>query len=267
MIKIYQTGEDFYLQNKEFLLTNIYTEVFFRLDAKLLLETNKEEYAICVINANKRLVSLRKKPYSTLFFGDSELVDEIIDYLNTNNYSIGDILSPLPLGEIIASTLNKRGCSYIKHLAMDYMICKESLFTSSDLVEKPLLDDVDELLELTKVFAAEVHLVSTETKDKIVKALEEFRVIKDKGKIVAMATVSESTNQDKRIAYVYTKPEYRGRHYAKMIVTNIVNETLANGLFVTLNVDQNNPISYHLYASLGFQKLFSQAVYLEKKMK
>ena len=29
----------------------------------------------------------------------------------------------------------------------------------------------------------------------------------------------------------------------------------------TLNVDKKNPISNHLYASLGFKKLFSQGVY------
>ena len=33
MIKIYDNGTDFYNENKEFLLTNVYSEVFFRLDS------------------------------------------------------------------------------------------------------------------------------------------------------------------------------------------------------------------------------------------
>ena len=31
----------------------------------------------------------------------------------------------------------------------------------------------------------------------------------------------------------------------------------------TLNVDEKNPISYHLYTSLGFKRMFSQAIYLK----
>lgn len=267
MITVYEKGEHFYLENKDFLLTNIFTEVFFRLDAKLLSETNKEEYAIMAETNNKKLVALRKLPYSTLFYGDEDLVNDMVDFLLEQQYVIKDILCILPLGEIITNQLNARGYHYYKHLAMDYMICKQSVYPSNSCVSKPTLDDVDELLELCRTFAIEVHLTPTENKQRIIDQLDDFRIIKKDNHIVAMAAVSESTSEDKRIAYVYTRPEYRGNHLAKKVVANIVNETLEKGLCLSLNVDQANPISNQLYKSLGFSKLFSQAIFMEKEAK
>jgi len=33
---------------------------------------------------------------------------------------------------------------------------------------------------------------------------------------------------------------------------------LTSGKRATLNVDRKNPVSYHLYLSLGFERMFSQ---------
>ena len=60
---------------------------------------------------------------------------------------------------------------------------------------------------------------------------------------------------------VYTRDEYRNFGYARKIVNTIKNEILDMNEVATLNVDKKNPISNHLYASLGFKKLFSQGVY------
>ncbi len=267
MITVYEKGEHFYLENKDFLLTNMYTAVFFRIDCELLKETNKEEYAIMAEANNKKLVALRKLPYSTLFYGDEQLVSEMVDFLLQQQYVIKDILCILPLGDVIINQLNSKGNNYYKHLAMDYMLCKQSVYPSSACVNKPSIEDVDELVELCRTFAIEVQLTPTENKEKIIKQLDEFRIIKEDGKIVAMATVSESTGEDKRIAYVYTRPEYRGKKLAKKVVANIVNETLEKGIYLSLNVDQENPISNQLYKSLGFTKIFSQALFKEKEVK
>ena len=37
-----------------------------------------------------------------------------------------------------------------------------------------------------------------------------------------------------------------------------ITTAVAAGKRVTLNVDRKNPVSYHLYRSLGFERMFSQ---------
>ena len=65
------------------------------------------------------------------------------------------------------------------------------------------------------------------------------------------------------ILLIYTKKEYRGLKYARMVVNTLKNEIISMGYKATLNVDEKNPISYHLYTSLGFKRMFSQAIYLK----
>ena len=38
-------------------------------------------------------------------------------------------------------------------------------------------------------------------------------------------------------------------------------EIIEKGFIATLNVDKNNPISYHIYESIGFKKVFTQGIY------
>ena len=76
-----------------------------------------------------------------------------------------------------------------------------------------------------------------------------------------MASLSPGTDADMRIGYVYTPNAYRGRGYARKVVNSLKNEILASGKIATLNVDRKNPISNHLYSSLGFKRVFSQGEY------
>ena len=41
----------------------------------------------------------------------------------------------------------------------------------------------------------------------------------------------------------------------------MLNEIIDSGRIAVLNVDQKNPVSYHLYTSMGFRKIFSQGVF------
>ncbi|MCR5564764.1 MAG: GNAT family N-acetyltransferase, partial [Gammaproteobacteria bacterium] len=78
------------------------------------------------------------------------------------------------------------------------------------------------------------------------------------------AKLSQYPDASYKIAFVYTRDEYRGKGYARKVVNSVKNEILDKGFVATLNVDQKNPISNHLYESLGFKKVFSQGVYVPK---
>ena len=261
MIKVYARGNDFYDDNRDFLLTNPYTEFFFRLDAPLLTETNKEEYAIKVFNDEKTLLVLEKEPYDVLFFGDKELIGELIDYLITNSYKLNSFLCPLELGEEISSYLKDKGINFKLDLGMDFMVCREKSLPSSALVEHASSDDLDAIYENVLAFIKDCGLKDKVTKEKVAKNLQYYRIIRVGNEIAAMASFYVATKDDMKITNVYTKNKYRGKGFAKLICTSILNEIIDSGKYATLNVDIKNPVSYHIYSSIGFKRVFSQGIF------
>lgn len=264
-IKVYNNGNEFYEDNKTFLLSNMYTEVFFRLDSPLLTTVNKDEYALLAYENDKKLVVLLKEPYNMLLFGDDELIPTLVDFILDNNYKIKSYFCPSKLGEDIQKYFAKKGILYNLCVGMDFMEAHKRFGPSSDIVEVANEDDIDEICEMTISFIIECGLDDKTEREKIEKSIKDYRIIRCDGKIAAMAKKSVSTGYDVKIACVYTRKEFRGKGFARTICNNILNEALDEGLYATLNVDQKNPISNHVYASIGFTKVFSQSVYMREK--
>lgn len=262
MVKVYSCGDIFYNDNKDFLLTNKYTEVFYRFDSPLLKETSKDEYALKVYNEKNALVVLCKEPFNLLFYGDGSLADEMVDYLLDNGYKIKDYLCPTVLGDAFLTSFKKRGYDYHLAIGMDFMEAKQRCSVDSDLVEKVSTNDLDEIYQLCCNFVKDCGLKDTVDKERLEDRIEEFRVIRKDNKIISMAKYRESAEGNKNISYVYTRDEYRGKGYGKIVVGTLLNEIIDSGYLASLNVDQKNPISYHIYSSLGFKKIFSQGIYV-----
>ena len=93
------------------------------------------------------------------------------------------------------------------------------------------------------------------------KNTDTYRVLRRDGRIASVAKVHDWTDTDSKITTVYTRNEYRNRGLARIVVGNALNEIVASGKTAVLNVDRKNPVSNHLYASLGFRKIFSQGVF------
>ena len=265
MVKVYENGDVFYDENKDYLLTNKYSEVFFRFDAPLLKETNKDEYALKVYDNNRCLLVLLKEPFNILLFGDSGLTDELVLFLAKNNYYIKDYLCDMELGEKLMSSFAKYGFNFKLSIGMDFMEAKEKVNVSNELIERANDDDLEEIYQLECAFIKDCGLSDVVDKDRVKEKLDSFRLIRMNGKIISLARVVESTKEDKKISLVYTRDEYRGKGYARIVVGSILNEIIDSGYIATLNVDQKNPISYHLYSSLGFKKIFSQGIFVLNK--
>lgn len=261
MITVYTNGQDFIRENDEFLRTNEHLSLFFRLDAPLLRKSNRENYAIKCTAQNDTLLALKVEPYNLLLFGSSACTDELTSYLMTNNYEIKNYLSETNVGDKLMEILKKDySISYVKALWMNFMTATEITDPSDDRVIPATPDDLDEILECLGYFISDCGLLDTIDKNNIIKTLSYFRLIKESGKIVSMAKFVPSYNSAK-IVDVYTRDEYRGKGYARKVVATLKNEIISSGKIATLNVDVNNPVSSHLYESLGFSPLFSQAEY------
>ena len=261
MIKVYDNGNDFILENKDFLDINRYMAIFFYLDAKVLNETNKINYAIKAEENNKKLLAIKVEPYNLCLYGDKECLKELLSYLYDNGYELKGVLCPTQIGDELIEITKDFNNKYRQIIGMDFMETTEFTEKTSEIVLKACKNDIDQIFDLSGAFFKECGLPDVPDKEKLLESITYYRIIRENKKIVAMAAFTKDTKTSYRITHVYTMPEYRGRGYARKIVNYIKNEIVALGFTATLNVDQKNPISYHIYESLGFKKVFSQGFY------
>lgn len=257
MIKIYNNGQTFLDENLSFLLEKKYSSSLIILNSKIMNETDNVSYLLKVENDRKTLIACRLYPYDVLLYGDHECLDELLCFLNDNQYEIPGFLCSTIIGEHLNG--------YQKFIGMDFMEASIKTEESSSNVTIASLDDVEEIMELSMEFFSECGLNDQVIKDKIVKRIASYRLLKKDNKIIAMARFSYDTETSSRISMVFTRKEYRGKGYAREVVNYCKNEILLEGKIATLNVDQKNPISNHLYSSLGFKKVFSQGIYILNK--
>ena len=256
MVKIYPNGTSFLEENLSYLNENKYASSLIVLNSNSIKETNNINYLLKVEVEGKRLLANRLSPYNVLLFGDYECLDELLEFLETNKYEVPGFLSSTLIGDHIKG--------YKKIIGMDFMEAYEISEPSSLNIIHATLEDVEEIAELSLDFFKECGLMDKVNKEKIIERIDSYRLIKKDNKIVSMARYWYETESSLRISMVYTRKKYRGKGYAKEVVNTCKNEIISQNKIATLNVDQENPISNHLYASLGFKKVFSQGIYIKK---
>ena len=262
MIIKYNNGKDFVLENKSFLDKNKYMSSLFYIDAKVLNEVNLKNYVLKVINNDKELIGLKVEPYNLLLYGAKECLKELLEYLNDNDYEYKGVMCSTEIGEElikVAKDIIRK--DYFLKIGMDFMEATECFEESANEVKVASSADLDDIYHNSISFIKDCGLTDKVDKDKIAKRLSNYRVFKIDGKVVSMAAFSYDTIDSLRITHVYTVPKYRGKGYARKVVNAVKNEIILMGKIATLNVDQANPISNHLYKSLGFKKVFSQGIY------
>ena len=266
MIHDYASGDELYRAHFDFLNTNKYLSVFFRMDAPLLKKTDHANYAFACMSGGGTLLALKVEPYSLLFFGDEACVPEAVGHLIEKGYEMPRYLCAYEVGDRVTAELkNTYGRDYYQALGMDFMEAVAVTEPSSEEVVAATPDDLDEICECLERFVSDCGLLDKVSREKTAETISSFRLVKRDGKVVSMAKLCPSTDGDIRISAVYTRNEYRGQGYARKVVNAVKNEILFLGKKATLNVDQKNPISNHIYESIGFVKLFSQGEYREKK--
>lgn len=262
MIRVYEKGSALWEENRPLLESNPYQTIYFRRNARMLTAMDKRNYAIMARSEGEILLTMKVEPYCTLLFGSKKLVPELVSFLVENGYEFRQMLGSETICEEAAEVSRREyGIVFEESLAMDFMEATEKTEPSCPEVEIPGKEDVDELLECCHRFAAECGVIAHSDRKKILSELDSFRIFRQDGKILSMAFFNPATDAAMKINHVYTRPEARGRGLARKVVNTTKNEILSRGMAATLNVDRKNPISNHLYASLGFRKVFSQGEY------
>ena len=259
MIKQYKNGQEFMTENLRLLQQNKYFSIYFINNSKILQECNTKNYALKSEIGNKKLVVLKVEPYGAIFYGDEECLEEAVDYILTEKLEINNFLSVYGLGNSIKNIFVwKYGINFKMGLAFDFMEAREITEPSSKEVQHTTLDDIDQLFECMENFVKDVGLDNEVSLEKLKSNIDKYRVLRDGDKVISMAKYGDFSDEICKIADVYTREEYRCKSYARKVVNTLKNEIIENGKIAVLNVDKKNPISNHLYSSLGFEKVFSQ---------
>lgn len=155
----------------------------------------------------------------------------------------------------------KTAMSFKSHLQLDIMRLEKVVpYPAPYPMEYAMIKDLETVLNFRMGFHQEALNENSPRDilyDKTVTAIEEnkIRVLRNKqGQITTMVMLSREMENGIAISLVYTPKEYRGRGYSTSLVSQLCEELLEKGYeFVTLYVDQANPISNHVYTKIGFK--------------
>lgn len=261
MIKSYENGNAFLDENAGFLRSNPDLACFFFYDAPLLRAADRSNYALRAEVQGDTLLALKVEPYALLLFGASGALPELAEYLLRSGCEVNSYLCAEDVGDRLTEIFGQHGIGYYEALAMDFMEAREKTEETSPRVCRAVPEDIDEIYECTVQFVKDCGLIDPVRRETIEKTLENYRLIREDGRIVSMAKMIKSSDTAYKLSNVYTRPEYRGKGYARLVVNAVKNEILDRNMTATLNVDKKNPVSNHLYQSLGFRKVFSQGEY------
>lgn len=262
MVILYKNGQDFYNDNKNLIENNIIRTIFFKLNSFVIDSFTREDFAIKIIDDDSKneLIAINKTPYNLLIFGDKSLIKELVSVVFYNNLVFNGLQCDKILAdEFVKEYLLLASGDFNSHLDMNLLTYNKKLSNCNKIDYSNVLEcndnDIDQIFNLCLLFDEEALGRVEVKKESIINNITNFRCVKDNEKIVSMALKSRNQDTCCAISYVYTSPKYRGLGYAKKIVSKIRDEIVYEKKTPYLNVDNNNPISSHIYYSIGFEKL------------
>lgn len=272
MLKRYENGREFYEENKFILEETPLDTSFFLCNARSLTVSDNESYALKAYDGLSYLLALKVSPFNLLLYGNRGLCEELAEAMCRYNLMLeGGILAERDLAlSFLKHYEKRRGGSHTLHLSMDIMYAKSCFPEDTSAVTGCGREDIAYILKLRKNFMLEATGVapdqSEEEQSKVVeKAIGDYYCIRDKDIIISIAKKVRSEDKMCSISMVYTLPEYRGRGFSRKIVTKITQDILSENKIPYLYVNKKNPISNHLYKSIGYRYGNSKYEYRYKK--
>ncbi len=263
--KIYEPSE-FYERYQEELLRKEAVYQLIITNCQRAIEDPLSDCLIGTVEDDQRtyLFFQYTRPYRMLIHAvndvSAEMIQTLIDYLKAENIEITGINT----SKEIADLYLKIGCikDYQIRTKMDIMELK-----NGELIEQistgklvwATLDDLDFALSCyegfyedcfhEKVDAESYRLTMSHHIEN-----QELFFYEVNDKKVAMCAITRQLIRGVSVGMVYTLPQYRGKGYAKQMMSEVAKVVFARqNEFACLYVDQNNPISNRAYKSIGYK--------------
>ncbi|WP_041138710.1 GNAT family N-acetyltransferase [Beduini massiliensis] len=204
------------------------------------------------------------RPYRMLIHAlddvDAKMIETLIDYLKAENIEISGINTSKEIADLYLKIADIK--EYQIRTKMDVMELKKG-----DLIEQistgsliyATLDDLDFALDNYRGFYKDCFHEDTdinEYRPVMCRHIEneELFFYKVGDQLVAMCAITRKLVRGVSVGLVYTLPKYRGKGYAKQMMSELSKVIFAQEFeFACLYVDQNNPASNKAYKSIGYK--------------
>ena len=257
MYKLYETGKEFLDENINLIRNDPLGTTFFESNANMIGRCDASNYAVRVETDGEVMIAIRVDGFPLVIYGSEHCVAELAKVVSENKLQFVKAIGYYDLIDKFLKTYEQiAGGSHKVNLSMDIMYCDKVEPCDTSEVERATAKNVEEITRLYVAFLAEAigeNATWGEKTRKIEQELDLFAVLKVDGKIVSVASCKDSGYKLCRISNVYTKPEYRNNGYSRKVVTFLTEQILQSGKLACLFVDQNNPVSNHLYQSIGYK--------------
>lgn len=253
----YQTGKDFFLDNKDYILGDELVNQFLYTNAVALwdVKTSPNNYYIKVSKDGKELFMIKNNTKPLVLVGDESLVNEAVNCLGKLTYSFDGILGQEKMVESFKDKWQEQhGGKFILNTAMDIMVFK-GVGVLSENIRVCQKEDISTLAECIKGFYKDIWNTDVSLEEATQKATEKIGNIYGyftKGKCVSMVALSRETENYQSIGLAYTIPSYRGNGYMQELMSHCAKIIEMKNKTAQLHVDKANPISNHAYKKIGF---------------
>lgn len=255
MFTSYQTGADFLRDNAPLLRSHPLETVFFPVNARQMPNMD-QGFAVKVQEGQRALLAIRNGPFPMVLYGESALCPQLAQALGRGGYTFGRVLGSEEVTTAFLSAYEALcGGSHSLVHAMDIMRCDALRDCPTPDVETAAGADAAELAQLTLRFDRDTSQPPRsleEIREEVAGALDGYVLIRRDGAIAAMARRARQEADLCAVTGVYTHPDHRGRGLARQVVTHLTRAIRAEGRLPYLFVDQANPITNHLYPSIGY---------------
>ena len=252
---LYQNGIDFYQDNQTIIENNLIETAFFKMNYQHIDSCTKDNYAIKISNESESLIALQRTPYNLLVFGSTNLVTELVKVIISNDLNVNGILTSKTIANFFIDEISKyHHWTFKLRSDMSILTCnKYNELNTNYLIETPSNKDLEELKELQDMFHEEIFHEASDVKiSDFEHELSNYLIIRLNDSIVSMIKRVRDEKNICSLSFVYTRKEYRFQGIARILVTSLTNAIVKENKLAYLFVDNNNPISNHLYKSIGY---------------
>ena len=255
MYKVYQTGQEFLDENLNIIRNDPLGTTFFEGNAKMIPQCDENNYALRVKHSGETLIAIRVDGYPFVIYGSERCAAELARIVVENKLQFNRVIGYFDvLNAFLTAYEQLVGGSHKVNLSMDVMYCEKVNTCDTSCVEQATEKDIEEITQLVVDFTYEALGEKPEWDkifEKTSQKINSYAVLRVDGKIVSIGYFYFDGNLH-RISNVYTKPEHRNKGYSRKVVTYLTEQAMASGNLPCLHVDQHNPVSNHLYQSIGY---------------
>ncbi len=217
---------------------------------------------ITVLDGNK-IIATSLLTTSKLLISSVDTINEsaciIAEYLKDNFIKIPGVLVETKYANEFENVYNE-ALSSKKELMVHQLVNMEEQLLSTGIFSLATANDVEVLAEFRYNFQEETKTLPNYSRKDInnicLSLIQNklFYTWKVNDEIVSCSAMIRSTKNIGIVGIVYTPPALRGKGYARSCVQELSKQILRNGFSSCgLFTDQSNPISNHLYKSIGYK--------------